>query len=140
MKNGVNKAILIGRVGKDPEIRHTAAGQTVATLSLATSETWKDKDGAKQERTEWHRLVIWGKLAEAVVQPYVRKGDALYVEGRIQTRKWQGQDGQDRYSTEINVSDLQMLGGSRQAEPPNRGTADDYQAPTGGDFNDDIPF
>jgi single-strand DNA-binding protein len=138
MKKGVNKAILIGRVGKDPEIRHTAAGQAVATLSLATSETWKDKDGAKQERTEWHKLVVWGKLAEAVVQPYVRKGDALYVEGRIQTRKWQGQDGQDRYTTEIAVSDLQMLGGPAQREVRANDLANDYQAPT--EFNDDIPW
>jgi single-strand DNA-binding protein len=137
MKGGINKAILIGRVGQEPELRATQAGQQVATFSLATSETWKDKNGQPQEKTEWHRCVVWGKLAEAVVAKYVHKGDALYVEGRIQTRKWQDKSGVDRYTTEINVNQLQMLGGSKASEKQ------DYQDPlvhAGDDFSDSIPF
>jgi len=138
VKGGVNKAILIGRVGQEPEMRYTQAGQGVATFSLATSESWKDKNGQPQEKTEWHRCVVWGKLAKAVVSRYVHKGDALYVEGRIQTRKWQDKTGNDRYTTEINVSQLQMLGGSKSSE------SQDYQAPpdvhAGGGFEDEIPF
>lgn len=106
----LNKAILIGRLGKDPEVKTMANGEMVANVSLATSETWKDKAGSKQERTEWHNLVFYRRLAEIVGQ-YLTKGSQVYVEGRIQTRKWKDKEGQDRYSTEIIVDEMKMLGG-----------------------------
>lgn len=105
----LNKAILIGRLGKDPDIRTMNNGEMVANVSLATSESWKDKAGAKQEKTEWHNLVFYRRQAEIVSQ-YLTKGSQVYIEGRIQTRKWQDKEGQDRYTTEIIVSDMQMLG------------------------------
>lgn len=105
----LNKAILIGRLGKDPEVKTMPNGELVANVSLATSETWKDKTGSKQERTEWHNLVFYRRLAE-IVNQYLTKGSQVYVEGRIQTRKWKDKEGQDRYSTEIIVSEMQMLG------------------------------
>ncbi|MGH8426723.1 MAG: single-stranded DNA-binding protein [Gammaproteobacteria bacterium] len=108
---GVNKAILIGNLGADPEMRYTQGGKAVANLRIATSERWKDKQtGEQQERTEWHRVVLFGKLGE-IAGEYLKKGSQVYLEGRIQTRKWQGQDGQDRYSTEIVADTMQMLGG-----------------------------
>ena len=112
---GVNKVILIGNVGQDPEVRYFSDGSAIANVSLATSEVWKDKNtGEQQEKSEWHRVVFRGKLAE-IVQQYVHKGDKLYVEGKLQTRKWQGSDGADRYSTEVVVDgfsgQMQMLGG-----------------------------
>jgi single-strand DNA-binding protein len=111
MARGVNKAILVGNVGLDPEVRYMPNGNAVTTLSLATSETWKDKQtGEKQERTEWHRVVCFNKLGE-IAGEYIRKGSKLYVEGSIRTRKWQDQQGQDRYTTEIVASDIQMLDG-----------------------------
>ena len=115
---GVNKVILVGNLGKDPEVRHLPNGNAVASFSLATSESWKDKDsGEKQERTEWHRVVCFNRLGEIVGQ-YVRKGSKLYIEGSLRTRKWQDQQGQDRYTTEIVASEMQMLdsktGGSNQ--------------------------
>lgn len=114
MARSVNKVILIGNVGQDPDVRFTASGAAVANLSLATTDSWKDKNtGQKQERTEWHRLVVFNRMAE-VVQQYVQKGHKLYVEGQLQTRKWQDQNGQDRYTTEIVVKDLQMLSGGQQ--------------------------
>ncbi|TVR59292.1 MAG: single-stranded DNA-binding protein, partial [Candidatus Competibacteraceae bacterium] len=107
----VNKVILIGNLGKDPEVRYMPSGDALATISIATKEVWKDRNtGEKQERTEWHRVVFFGKLAEIVGQ-YLRKGSPAYVEGRLQTRKWQGQDGQDRYTTEIVANEMKMLGG-----------------------------
>lgn len=109
MARGVNKVILVGNVGTDPEVRHLPNGNTVTTLSVATSETWKDKQtGDKQERTEWHRVVCFNRLGE-IAGEYVRKGSKLYLEGSLKTRKWQDQQGQDRYTTEIIASDLQML-------------------------------
>lgn len=152
MSRGVNKAIIIGNVGQDPEVRYTPSGDAVANFSIATSEQWTDKQsGQKQERTEWHKCTAFGKLAE-IIQQYVKKGSRLYAEGQLQTRKWQAQDGTDRYSTEIKVRDMQMLGGNeggapRQAAPqqqpapqqsggqgaPNTGGAGD-------DFSDKIPF
>lgn len=106
---GVNKAILIGNLGADPEVRYMPSGGAVTTVSLATSDTWKDKQtGEAKERTEWHRVVFFNRLAE-IVGEYLRKGSKVYVEGRIQTRKWQGQDGQDRYTTEIVAGEMQML-------------------------------
>ena len=107
---GVNKVILVGNLGQDPEIRYMPNGNAVANLSLATSESWKDQSGQLQERTEWHRLTIYRKLAE-IAGEYLRKGSQIYVEGKLQTRKWQDQQGQDRYTTEIIVDQMQMLGG-----------------------------
>ncbi|MCC2617631.1 single-stranded DNA-binding protein [Aestuariibacter halophilus] len=107
---GVNKVILVGNLGQDPEVRYMPNGNAVANLSLATSESWKDQQGQIQERTEWHRLTMYRRLAE-VAGEYLRKGSQIYVEGKLQTRKWQDQQGQDRYTTEIIVDQMQMLGG-----------------------------
>lgn len=112
---GVNKVILIGHLGQDPEVRHVPNGGQVATIRVATSEQWKDRDSREtRENTEWHRVVFFGRLAE-IAGEYLRKGSQVYIEGRFQTRKWQGQDGQDRYTTEIVASEMQMLGGDRGA-------------------------
>jgi single-strand DNA-binding protein len=105
----VNKVILVGNLGADPELRSTNSQQSVCSLRLATSETYKDKDGQKQERTEWHQIVVWGQQAE-VVNRYCRKGKQIYVEGRLQTRKWQDKNGQDRYTTEIVADTIRFLG------------------------------
>ena len=116
MSRSLNKVTLIGNLGNDPEVRSTTGGNRVATFSLATSRSWNDAAGAKQEKTEWHRCVVWNtkssQLAD-IVERYVKKGDKLYVEGRIEYRQWQDKDGQTRYSTEINVRELIMLGGAR---------------------------
>lgn len=109
MARGINKVILIGNVGVDPDVRYLPNGNAVTTLSIATSETWKDKNtGEKQERTEWHRVVCFNRLGE-IAGEYVRKGTKLYIEGSLRTRKWQDQQGQDRYTTEIVANDIQML-------------------------------
>jgi len=132
---GVNKVIIIGNLGKDPEIRYSQNGVAVASMSIATTESWKDKNtGQKQEKTEWHRLVAFGKTAEICGQ-YLKKGSSAYVEGKLQTRKWQDKDGQDRYTTEIVVDNLQMLGGKPAAQGVKEEPA---KAET--DPNDDIPF
>jgi len=111
MARGINKAIIVGTLGQDPEVRYTASGSAVANISVATNENWRDKTtGEAQERTEWHRIVLFGKLAE-IAQQYLKKGSQAYFEGRIQTRKWQDQSGNDRYTTEIVANDMQMLGG-----------------------------
>lgn len=111
MARGVNKVILVGNLGQDPETKYTQSGGAVVSVSLATTDSWRDRtSGQQQERTEWHRIVFFGKVAEIAGQ-YLRKGSQIYVEGRLQTRKWQGQDGQDRYTTEVVVNDMQMLGG-----------------------------
>ncbi len=115
MARGINKVILVGNIGGDPEVRYMPNGKAVATISVATSETWKDKEtGNKQERTEWHRVVCFNRLGE-IVGEYVRKGSKIYVEGSLRTRKWQDQQGQDRYTTEIVASDIQMLDGKGQS-------------------------
>ena len=118
MARGINKVILVGNVGTDPDVRYLPNGNAVTTLSVATSETWKDKTtGDKQERTEWHRVVCFNRLGE-IAGEYIRKGSKLYVEGSLRTRKWQDQQGQDKYTTEIIASDIQMLdskGGSSSA-------------------------
>lgn len=134
----VNKAILIGHLGQDPEVRYLPDGKAVANFSLATSESWKDKDGNKQEKTEWHRISMFGRLAE-VAGEYLKKGAAVYIEGRIQTRKWQDKEGKDRYTTEILGDRLQMLGG--KSETASKPAASKAQ-PAGGveDMSDDIPF
>ena len=110
MARGVNKVILVGNLGADPETRYTASGSAVTNIRLATTDAWRDKQsGELQERTEWHRVVFFSRLAEIAAE-YLRKGSQCYIEGRIQTRKWQGQDGQDRYTTEVVASEMQMLG------------------------------
>lgn len=109
MARGVNKVILVGNLGNDPEVRYLPSGGAVANISVATTDSWRDKaSGDRQERTEWHRVVLFNRLGEIAGQ-YLRKGAKIYIEGRLQTRKWQGQDGQDRYSTEIVATDMQML-------------------------------
>ena len=116
MSRSLNKVTLIGNLGSDPEVRSTPGGNRVATLSLATSRSWVDQSGNKQEKTEWHRCVIWntkGSQLADIVEKYVKKGDKIYVEGRIEYRQWQDKDNQTRYSTEINVRELIMLGGGR---------------------------
>lgn len=126
----INKVILIGNLGKDPEIRYTPNGGAVASLTIATSESWKDKQtGEKQERTEWHRVVLFGRLAE-IAREYLHKGSKLYIEGKLQTRKWQDQNGQDRYTTEIVGNEMQMLS---KAQAPEAGKPAE-------NFDDDIPF
>jgi single-strand DNA-binding protein len=110
----VNKVILVGRLGQNPEVRYTPSGAAVANFSLATNETWMDKSGQKQERTEWHRIVVWGKLAELCGQ-YLQKGRQAYVEGRLQTRQWQDKDGQTKYTTEVQAQTVQFLGATAGA-------------------------
>ena len=156
MSKGVNKVILIGNLGNDPEVRYTPTGTAVTTISLATSETWKDKQsGEVQERTEWHRVVFFGRLAE-VVGEYLKRGSKAFVEGSLRTRKWQDKNGQDRYTTEIVASDLQMLdsrsaGVTSNAAPVEKTTAADstannesdqevFASETAADLDDDIPF
>ncbi|MCG7931939.1 MAG: single-stranded DNA-binding protein [Candidatus Thiodiazotropha lotti] len=151
MARGINKVILIGNVGKDPETRYMPSGGAVTNVTLATSESWKDKNsGEQQERTEWHRIVFFNRLGE-IAGEYLKKGSKVYVEGSLRTRKWQGQDGQDRYTTEIVANEMQMLDGRGGAagttgDSGGRQGADSGQpspqaAPHGGDdFQDDIPF
>ncbi|HGN1931973.1 TPA: single-stranded DNA-binding protein [Providencia rettgeri] len=146
---GVNKVILIGHLGQDPEIRYMPSGGAVANLTLATSESWRDKQsGEMREKTEWHRVCIFGKLAE-VAGEYLKKGSQVYIEGSLQTRKWQDQSGQDRYTTEVVVNiggSMQMLGGnSNQAgsQQPARQPQQPQQAPQNEppmDWEDSIPF
>lgn len=126
----MNKVMIIGRLGKDPETRYMPNGKAVTNFSVATSERWT-KDGEKQERTEWHNIVLFDKLAEIAAE-YLRKGSQIFIEGKIQTRKWQDKEGKDRYSTEIVASQMEMLGGKSAAEKP--APADDVP------FDDDIPF
>jgi single-strand DNA-binding protein len=112
MARSLNKAMLIGNLGADPEVRTTPGGTRVATLSVATSRTWTDRGGNQQEKTEWHRIVAWDRLAE-ICERYLNKGDRVYVEGRIEYRQWEGQDGQTKYTTEIRAREMVMLGGKR---------------------------
>lgn len=141
---GINKAIIIGRLGSDPEVRYTPSGAAVANFNIATSEEWKDKDtGEKKERTEWHRIVAWNRLGE-ICGEYLSKGRQVYIEGRIQTRSWDDRDGNKRYTTEIVATDVQFLGGRDAAGSP-RSPADSsgggYQGPPmSGPGDDDIPF
>lgn len=164
MARGVNKAILVGNLGADPETRYSASGGAITNLRIATTDSWTDRQSnERREQTEWHRVVMFGRLAE-IGEQYLRKGQQVYIEGKIQTRKWQGQDGQDRYSTEIVARDMQMLGGRGDGGGAGGG-ADDWnrppagpprsQGPQGGgggrgamppaggndpDIDDDIPF
>ena len=114
----VNKVLIIGNAGKDPETKYTESGTAVCTLTLATKHSWKEKDGQRQEKTEWHRVVFWGKLAE-IVDKYVKKGSQVYVEGRIETRKWTDKNGHEKYTTEIVADQMQMLSGRPKAEVDN---------------------
>jgi single-strand DNA-binding protein len=147
----VNKVILVGNLGRDAEMRFTPGGAAVATLNLATTEVWNDKGGQKQEKTEWHRVVLWGKTAESLNE-YLTKGKQIYVEGRLQTRKWQDKDGQDKYTTEIRGDRIVLLGGGGGggggARQQNRGSgagassgSDDHMGePVSELTDDDIPF
>jgi single-strand DNA-binding protein len=155
----VNKVILIGNLGRDPETRYMPDGGAITNISVATTDTWKDKQGEKQEKTEWHRVAFFGRLAE-IAGEYLKKGSQVYVEGRLQTRKWQDKDGNDKYTTEIVADRMQMLGsrqgmgGGASEPPPDRGgepsaggaaRAGGKPAAKGGggkfdDFEDDIPF
>ncbi len=165
MARGINKVILVGNLGNDPDVRATAAGSRIANISLATTEAWTDKtSGQKQERTEWHRVVFFNRMAE-IVEQYLTKGSQVYVEGKLQTRKWQDKDGLDRYTTEIVANDMQMLGGRggsmdgggggqyqstapmdppRNASPAAAPAAGPAPAAASGgpdiNFDDDIPF
>lgn len=132
--SSVNKAIVVGRLGKDPEVRFTGGGQSVCNFTVATSEDWKDRDGKKQERTEWHRIVVWGKLAELCGE-HLKKGRQCYVEGRIQTREWTDKEGKRNFTTEIVANVVTFLGG-RGASSPGPESVEEGQ-PTG---QDDIPF
>ena len=136
---GVNKVTLIGYLGKDPEVRYTADGKPVATVTLATSESWKDQNGQPQERTEWHRLVFFRRLAE-IAGEYLQKGSLIYVEGKLQTRKWQDQSGTDRWTTEIVAGQMQMMDsrGNGQAAQPSTTPPDEPEGIP--DPEDDLPF
>ena len=161
MARGINKVILVGNLGADPETRSMPSGMTVTNIRIATSESWKDKaSGAQQERTEWHSVALFGRLGEIAAE-YLRKGSQVFVEGKLRTRKWQDKQGNDRFTTEINADNMQMLGGraggggSERSSPagsssgssfggsaPPRDDYDQSPAPAGGkdDFDDDIPF
>ncbi len=142
MAGSVNKVILVGNLGRDAEVRSTPRGDTVATLNLATTETWNDRDGQRQEKTEWHRVVLWGKQADSLKQ-YLVKGKQIYVEGRLQTRQWDDKDGNKRYTTEIRGDRLVLLGsagGGRGAQPRDTSSPADAPEPASELTDDDIPF
>lgn len=158
MARGINKVILVGNLGNDPEVRYSSNGNAIANISIATSDSWKDKNtGEQQEKTEWHRVVMFNRLGE-IAGEYLKKGSQVYIEGKLQTRKWQDQSGQDRYTTEIVANEMQMLGGRGGSDMSSGGG---YQAPApqrpqaapqpaaqpapaapqpSNDFDDDIPF
>jgi single-strand DNA-binding protein len=152
----VNKVILLGNLGRDPELRFMPNGDAVCNFSIATTDSWKDKAGEKQERTEWHNIVMYRKLAE-IAGEYLKKGSSIYVEGRLQTRKWQTKEGQDRYTTEVIADSMQMLGGRSSSSQSEKSSDDNFSqssspvknqantsnesSPTSFDeFEDDIPF
>jgi len=143
MARGINKVILIGTLGKDPESRSTADGKAICNLSVATSDQWKDKQGNKQESTEWHRVSMFGRLAEIAAE-YLKKGSKVYIEGSVRTRKWQDKEGKDNYTTEIVASEMQMLGGNDAPNQTGSGDHGKYQTVNtvpADDFDDkEIPF
>ena len=154
MARGVNKVILVGNLGNDPETKYMPSGDAVTNLSVATSESWKDKQtGEQKDRTEWHRVAMFGRLAEIAAE-YLRKGSQVYIEGKIRTRKWQDQQGNDKYTTEIIANEMQMLGsrsgsgapamgggsGGPPPGPPSQGSGGSAGGSSGDDFDDDIPF
>ena len=139
----VNKVILVGNLGRDPEVRYMPSGDAIANISVATTDSWKDKNGEKQERTEWHRVSFFGKLAE-IVGEYLKKGSQVYVEGRLQTRKWTDKEGQDKYTTEIVADRMQMLGGKNKEQEDRQTKPEPSAEPEPGsdfaDMPDDVPF
>jgi len=151
MARGVNKAIIVGNLGRDPEVRYSANGNAIANVTIATTESWKDRQsGERQEKTEWHRVVFFSRLAE-IAGEYLKKGSQVYIEGHLQTRKWEDRDGNERYTTEIVANEMQMLGGrgggdSQGGSPPDYSQAEAAPASGSGsggqdgDFDDDIPF
>jgi len=148
MARGVNKVILVGTLGQDPDTRYTPSNAAVANLSIATNESWKDKQtGEQKEKTEWHRIVMFNRLAEIATE-YLRKGSQVYIEGKIQTRKWEDKDGNDRYTTEIVANEMQMLGGrsggNTGSSSMNSNSSEEISSPKNtqenDDFDDDIPF
>jgi single-strand DNA-binding protein len=150
MARGINKVIIVGNVGGDPETRYMPSGSAVTNLTVATNESWKDKQtGEKKERTEWHRVAMFNRLAEIAAE-YLRKGSQVYIEGKLRTRKWQDKDGQDRYTTEIIADEMQMLGGRggdfSGGGSPRSGSGSSQDSggtpphPGPDDFDDDIPF
>jgi len=143
MARGVNKVIIIGNLGQDPETRYMPSGSAVTNLRVATNESWKDKQtGEQKDRTEWHRVAMFGRLAEIAAE-YLGKGSQVYIEGKLRTRKWQDKDGNDRYTTEIVADEMQMLGGRSGGGAPAMSDSPPASAavqPSGDDFDDDIPF
>ena len=146
MARGVNKVILVGNLGADPETRYTAGGSAVTNVRLATTDAWKDKQsGEQKDRTEWHKVVMFDRLAEIAAE-YLRKGSQVYIEGKLQTRKWQDRDGNDRWTTEIRANEMQMLGGrggsGGGSAPMSEDSGPSSPPPQAGpdDFDDDIPF
>lgn len=154
MARGINKVILVGNLGKDPDMKYTASGAAIANITVATSESWTDKQtNERVDKTEWHRVVFFRRLAE-IVGEYLRKGSQVYIEGKLQTRKWQDQNGQDRYTTEIVASEMQMLGGRGgdgggnpqgggggfRNKPPEQQAPSQPKPDSGGFDDDDIPF
>jgi single-strand DNA-binding protein len=147
MARGVNKVIIVGNLGNDPETKYMPSGSAVTNLSVATNESWKDKQtGEQKDRTEWHRVAMFGRLAEIAAE-YLRKGSQVYIEGKLRTRKWQDQQGNDKYTTEIIADEMQMLGGRSGGGAPAMGGGSGGPPPGppsggsgSGDFDDDIPF
>ncbi len=144
MARGVNKVILVGNLGNDPDTRYMPSGSAVTNLSVATNESWKDKQtGEQKDRTEWHKVAMFGRLAEIAAE-YLRKGSQVYIEGRLRTRKWQDQNGNDRWTTEIIADEMQMLGGRTGAGAPAMSDSPPPAAPppepSADEFDDDIPF
>jgi single-strand DNA-binding protein len=141
MSRGINKVILIGNLGQDPEVKYMPNGNAVANITVATSESWKDKNtGKRVERTEWHRVIFFRRLAE-IVGEYLKKGSKVYIEGKLQTRKWQDKNGKDNWTTEIIANEMQMLdsrGDSQSSDAPAQQSS--KPAPSGNNFDDDIPF
>ena len=145
MASGVNKVLLIGRLGKDPEVRYTSAGGAVTNFTMATNESWTDKAGQKQEKTEWHRIVVWGKLGELCGQ-YLSKGRQAYVEGRLQTKEWADKEGNKKYTTEVVAQNVQFLGSNdKSAGGSDFAAPKDFEPPSdskegGGMTDDEVPF
>ena len=147
MARGINKVIIVGNLGQDPETRYMPSGSAVTNFTVATNESWKDKQtGEPKDRTEWHRIAMFGRLAEVAAE-YLRKGSQVYIEGKLRTRKWQDRDGKDRYTTEIIADEMQMLGGRGGGSAPMSSDSEPANVPAGApppppadDFDDDIPF
>ncbi len=143
MARGINKVIIVGNLGQDPDTRYMPSGAAVTNFTVATNESWKDKQtGEQKDRTEWHRVAMFGRLAEVAAE-YLRKGSQVYIEGKLRTRKWQDRDGKDRYTTEIIADEMQMLGGRGGGSAPMSSESAPVSAPAqppADDFDDDIPF